>query len=191
MTTDRPADLVLRGGRIAVMDPARSWATALAVQDGRIVHDARGRDGVLETIAEYVRTHPDEAWVTGGGWYMADFPGGTPRREDLDRVVPDRPAFLRNRDGHGAWVNSKALELAGVTAATADPADGRIERDADGSPSGTLHEGARDLIEQFLPDDGSSARCGGNARAGESRSTSSSSGGDRRRSADIRRRASS
>jgi predicted amidohydrolase YtcJ len=201
MTTDH-ADLVLRGGRIATMDPARSWASALAVREGRIlavgpdrfvgdhigpgtrvidlrgrtvtpgfqdahvhpvhggltmlrcdVHDARGRDAVLETIAEYARTHPDEAWISGGGWYMADFPGGTPRREDLDRVIPDRPAFLRNRDGHGAWVNSKALELAGVTAATADPADGRIERDADGSPTGTLHEGAMDLVDQYLPDD--------------------------------------
>jgi predicted amidohydrolase YtcJ len=117
------------------------------------VHEARGRDGVLATIADYARSHPDEAWIRGGGWYMADFEGGTPRREDLDRVVADRPAFLTNRDGHGAWVNSKALELAGVTATTADPADGRIERDPDGSPNGTLHEGAMDLVAQFLPDD--------------------------------------
>ena len=77
---------------------------------------------------------------------MAAFEGGTPRREDLDRIVPDRPVFLTNRDGHGAWVNSKALELAGITAATPDPADGRIERDPDGTPSGTLHEGAMDLV---------------------------------------------
>ena len=84
---------------------------------------------------------------------MAAFEGGTPRREDLDRIVPDRPVFLTNRDGHGAWVNSKALELAGVTAATSDPADGRIERDADGTPSGTLHEGAMDLVARLMPDD--------------------------------------
>ena len=77
---------------------------------------------------------------------MAAFENGTPRREDLDRIVPDRPVFLTNRDGHGAWVNTKALELAGITAATLDPRDGRIERDPDGSPSGTLHEGAMDLV---------------------------------------------
>ena len=98
-------------------------------------------------------SHPDEPWIRGGGWYMAAFEGGTPRREDLDRIVADRPAFLTNRDGHGAWVNTKALELAGITAATADPADGRIERDPDGSPSGTLHEGAMDLVARLLPDD--------------------------------------
>ena len=112
---------------------------------------ARGRDAILERIAGYAADHPDESWVVGSGWYMADFPGGTPTREDLDAVVPDRPAFLPNRDGHGAWVNSKALEIAGITAATADPHDGRIERRADGEPSGTLHEGAADLVEDLIP----------------------------------------
>ena len=57
-----------------------------------------------------------------------------------------------NRDGHGAWVNSRALELAGVGAATRDPADGRIERDASGDPQGTLHEGAMFLVERLLPE---------------------------------------
>ncbi len=117
------------------------------------LHDTRGREAYLAVISEYARTHPDETWIRGGGWYMDDFPGGTPRREDLDTIVPDRPVFLSNRDGHGAWANSKALGLAGVTADTADPSDGRIERDPDGSPTGTLHEGAMDLVERFEPDD--------------------------------------
>jgi predicted amidohydrolase YtcJ len=107
----------------------------------------------FEVIAAYAREHPDETWIRGGGWYMAAFENGTPRREDLDRIVPDRPAFLTNRDGHGAWVNSKALEMAGITAATLDPSDGRIERDPDGTPSGTLHEGAMDLVSRLMPDD--------------------------------------
>ncbi|MFL5687036.1 MAG: amidohydrolase [Chloroflexota bacterium] len=202
MTTDQPADLVLRGGRIATMDPARSWASALAVRGERIVavgHDAdvadvtgtttrvidlRGRTVTpgfqdahvhpvhgglsmlrcdlhadeqsgpqLDIIEAYARSHPDETWIRGGGWYMAAFDGGTPRREQLDRVVPDRPAFLTNRDGHGAWVNSKALEIAGITADTPDPSDGRIERNPDGSPSGTLHEGAMALVTRLMPDD--------------------------------------
>ena len=172
MSADRPADLVLTGGRIATMDAARSWATALAVRDGRIVavgpdadvrthigprtrvielrgrtvvpgfqdahvhpvgggldmlrcdlHDSLEASQYLEIIATYARTHPDETWIRGGGWYMAAFEGGTPRREDLDRIVSDRPVFLTNRDGHGAWVNTRALELAGVTAAT--PRSGR------------------------------------------------------------------
>ena len=84
---------------------------------------------------------------------MADFPGGIPHRDDLDRVVPDRPVYLESRDGHTGWVNSKALELAGVTADTLDPVDGRIERDADGRPSGALQEGAVDLIYDLFPAD--------------------------------------
>ena len=106
------------------------------------VREARGRDGVLATIRAYVAAHPDEEWIVGSGWYMADFENGTPRREDLDAIVPDRPAFLPNRDGHSTWVNTKALELAGIDRDTPDPDDGRIERDPDGTPTGTLHEGA-------------------------------------------------
>ncbi len=201
-TPEHPADLVLNGGRIATMDAARSWASAVAVRDGRIVRvgsdgaiapfvgpstrviELRGRtvtpgfqdahvhpvhgglsllrcnlhDSIvaaeyLDVIASYARSHPDETWIRGSGWYMAAFEGGTPRREDLDRILPDRPAFLTSRDGHSAWVNTHALELAGVTAATVDPGDGRIERGANGSPSGTLQEGAMDLVERHVPDD--------------------------------------
>jgi predicted amidohydrolase YtcJ len=115
------------------------------------VRESRGSDAVIATIRAYAEAHPEEPWIIGSGWYMADFPNGTPRREDLDAAVPDRPAFLPNRDGHSTWVNSRALELAGVDRDTADPADGRIERDADGSPTGTLHEGAARLVERLMP----------------------------------------
>ena len=117
------------------------------------LHETTGADAYYAIIAEYARTHPDEAWIRGGGWSMDDFPGGTPRKEDLDQIVPDRPVILPNRDGHSVWVNSRALGLAGITAETPDPPDGRIERDADGSPTGTLHEGAADLVGRFEPDD--------------------------------------
>ena len=102
----------------------------------------RSQADYLEIIARYAREHPDEEWITGGGWEMAAFPGGIPARPPLDAVVPDRPVFLPNRDGHGAWVNSTALRLAGIDARTPDPPDGRIERDADGEPGGMLQEGA-------------------------------------------------
>ncbi len=88
----------------------------------------------LDIIAAYAAANPDEEWISGGGWGMSAFPGGTPTAASLDRVLPDRPAFLPNRDGHGAWVNSAALRLAGIDRHTPDPADGRIERDADGRP---------------------------------------------------------
>lgn len=105
----------------------------------------------LEKIATYAGEHPDHAWVVGACWQMAAFPGGLPRRETLDAVVPDRPAFFPNRDHHGAWVNSRALEVAGITKDTPDPSDGRIERDPDGTPTGVLHEGAMDLVADLLP----------------------------------------
>ena len=105
----------------------------------------------LDAIADYSASHPDDEWVLGGGWSMSAFPGGTPTAQALDRVVADRPAFLPNRDGHGAWVNSAALRRAGIDRDTPDPADGRIERDADGTPTGTLHEGAMTLVNRLLP----------------------------------------
>lgn len=107
----------------------------------------------LDAIARYVAAHPDDEWILGGGWQMSAFPGGTPSAASLDSVVPDRPAFFPNRDGHGAWVNSAALRLAGIDRNTPDPADGRIERDADGNPSGTLHEGAMGLVNRLLPEE--------------------------------------
>jgi predicted amidohydrolase YtcJ len=110
-----------------------------------------GLDAYLGAIASYAARRPDVEWITGGGWSMDDFPGGTPRAEDLDRVIPDRPIFLPNRDGHGAWVNTLALERAGITATTPEPPDGRIERDPDGRPTGTLHEGAAELVERLIP----------------------------------------
>jgi predicted amidohydrolase YtcJ len=107
------------------------------------LNDLHGRSDYLEAIAGYARAHPDEPWVVGGGWAMECFPGGLPRKEDLDAIVPDRPVFLFNKDVHGAWVNSVALERAGITKDTPDPSDGRIERDPEtGEPTGMLHEGA-------------------------------------------------
>ncbi len=200
---ETPADLVLRGGRIATMNATRAMATAVAVRVGRIVavgsdaairpwigprtrvvelrgrtvtpgfgdahvhpvsaglsrmrcdlERAHGLDAYLAIIAAYASSHPDEAWIRGDGWSMPDFPGGIPLRGDLDRVVPDRPVYLESSDGHTIWVNSRALDLAGITAETSDPDDGRIEREADGSPAGALQEGAADLVERLLPTTG-------------------------------------
>jgi len=61
--------------------------------------------------------------------------------------------FLYNSDGHGAWVNSVALARRGIDATTADPYDGRIERNPDGSPQGTLHEGAANMLQEVAPAD--------------------------------------
>lgn len=176
--TGRPpiaADVVVRHGRIAAIGPGLSIPRGPTIDlhggllmpglqdahvhpvDGGLTRrrcdllSVSGSPAVLATVAAYARAHPELKWITGGGWSMADYPGGTPRREDLDGVVPDRPVLLHNRDGHGAWANSRALSLAGIDAGTPDPPDGRIERDPDGTPSGTLHEGAADLAGRLIP----------------------------------------
>jgi predicted amidohydrolase YtcJ len=102
-------------------------------------------------ILAYAKGCPDSAWIVGGGWSMESFPGGVPTRGLLDRITGGRPVYLANRDHHAAWVNTRALELAGITAATPDPADGRIDREADGSPAGALQEGAMALVAAQVP----------------------------------------
>jgi predicted amidohydrolase YtcJ len=109
------------------------------------------RQDYLAVIRDYADRSPEAEWITGGGWSMDVFPGGVPSKDDLDEVIPGRPVFLANRDHHGAWVNSRALALAGIDAATPDPPDGRIERGAAGEPGGTLHEGAMNLVQRLVP----------------------------------------
>ena len=116
------------------------------------LHDLHSREDYLLRVKAYAAEHPEREWILGGGWSMDVFPGGTPTKDLLDAVVPDRIVFLPNRDGHSTWVNSRALEVAGITAATLDPADGRIERDETGEPSGALHEGAADLVGRLAPE---------------------------------------
>ncbi|MER6276429.1 MULTISPECIES: amidohydrolase [unclassified Streptomyces] len=116
--------------------------------------DLSGATTAEDTVAAvraYADAHPERKWILGGGWSMEAFAGGIPTKELLDAVVPDRPVYLPNRDHHGAWVNSRALELAGIDRHTPDPADGRIERDASGEPGGTLQEGAMQLVGRLTP----------------------------------------
>jgi len=108
-------------------------------------------DEALARIGSYAAEHPDKEWIAGSGWRMEWFDHGTPSRELLDQFTGGRPAYLTNRDGHGAWASTRALELAGIDAQTPDPPDGRIERHADGSAQGTLHEGAATLVGRHVP----------------------------------------
>jgi predicted amidohydrolase YtcJ len=172
---DAGTGVLVRGNRIVEVGTERPSATAEPVDlDGATLlpgfidahahpvfagnqmrhcdlRDAYTVAGYADLVAAYAQTHPDEEWITGGGWSMDVFPDGIPTRETLDAVVPDRPVFLPNRDGHGAWVNSRALEYAGIDDATPDPSDGRIERDANGRAVGMLQEGATALVGRLLP----------------------------------------
>jgi predicted amidohydrolase YtcJ len=109
-------------------------------------------DAVLGRIAACARDNPSSAWVRGGGWQLGVFPNANPTRQQLDAVVPDRPAFFMSADGHSGWANTLALTSAQVTAATPDSQGGRIERDAaTGEPTGTLRDLAVGLVTRGLP----------------------------------------
>jgi len=141
-------------GRLAI--PAFGDAHVHPVQGGleSLRCDLTGmksRQEYLAAIAAYSERLPVSAWVLGGGWSMPAFPGGTPTAADLDAVTGGRPAFLPNRDHHSAWVNSAALAIADVTKGTPDPADGRIERDGQGNPTGALHDGAMRIVGDYVP----------------------------------------
>jgi predicted amidohydrolase YtcJ len=115
------------------------------------LNDLETREAVLAKVRECAGER-GKPWLVGGGWLLPLFPGGAPTRQELDAIVPDRPAYLSAADGHSAWVNSKALALAGVTKASKDPENGRIERDPKtGEPAGTLRESAMDLVGRHLP----------------------------------------
>lgn len=108
-------------------------------------------EAVEREIASWAKLHPDAPWVVGRGWHYEMFPGGSPTRQILDRIVGDRPAFLTSADGHAGWANSAALAAAGVTRLTDAPAHGTMAREARGEPSGTLEDEAMALVTRHLP----------------------------------------
>jgi predicted amidohydrolase YtcJ len=110
------------------------------------------REAIVRHIGEYARQHPTKPWIVGTGWEESAFlPSGQPTRAMLDAVTGDRPAFLTNNSQHMGWVNSAALKAAGITKASPDPANGRVERDAAGEPTGVLQEAAMDLVRKVIP----------------------------------------
>lgn len=108
-------------------------------------------DQLRSTLQRCVQQQSGRPWLIGGGWDLTLFAGGNPSRQWLDEVVSDVPVFLSAADGHSAWVNTEGLRQAGITASTPDPPNGRIERDAEGEPSGTLRETAMTLVDEQLP----------------------------------------
>ncbi|HEX8389715.1 MAG TPA: amidohydrolase, partial [Sphingomonas sp.] len=102
-------------------------------------------------IAAYVQANPDRKWITGGGWNQERWGlGRFPTAAELDQVAGDRPVFLERADGHAGWASSAAMRAAGVTAATASPAGGRIEQ-AGGRPSGVFVDAAMQLVTKAIP----------------------------------------
>ena len=141
-------------GRVMIpgMIDAHGHVMDLGFQTLRLdLSDTRSLQEALDKLAAYAAANPAK-WILGFGWNQERWGlGRFPTAADLDKVVGDRPVWLGRIDGHAGWANSRAMQLAGVTAATRDPAGGRIERDAKGNPAGVFVDAAGELIERVVP----------------------------------------
>jgi len=107
-------------------------------------------DAIVEEVTACA-AEAEEGWLEGHAFDLALFGQDGPHKSLLDAIETGRPIILWGSDGHNAWANSRALELAGIAADTPDPALGVIERDPDGSPSGTLRETAQEIVRAVMP----------------------------------------
>lgn len=113
--------------------------------------DTKSLDEAKAKIAAYVAANPEKKWILGGGWNQEVWGlGRFPTAADLDAVVSDRPVWLSRADGHAGWANSAAMKVAGVTAKSATPAGGRIEKTGT-LPNGVFVDAAQDLIGKAVP----------------------------------------
>jgi predicted amidohydrolase YtcJ len=116
------------------------------------LNDATSADDFKKRIAAYALTRPAGQWITQGEWDETKWPGGAlPTRQMIDAITPNNPVALDRYDGHMILVNSRALALAGITAATPDPVGGVIVRDAKGEPTGALKDAAIPLVARIIP----------------------------------------
>lgn len=102
-------------------------------------------------IAAKVKETPKGQWIVGRGWDHTLWNNRLPTKQDLDDIAPENPVFLQRVDGHIAWANSKAFELAKITKDTKNPEGGEIVRDANGEPAGVMKETAQGLIDSVIP----------------------------------------
>ena len=123
--------------------------------DARLTLDLTGTSTLKEALARvklWAKNLAKGSWVVGSGWYNdAWSEPAFPTREHLDRALGKRPAYLRRKDGHSAWVSSEALRIAGIDRHTEDPPGGTIDRDSNGEPTGILRELAMQLVWERVP----------------------------------------
>ena len=155
----RPAkvDYQLDGkGRVAMPGLIDSHVHVMALGLATLVLDLSDTKSLAEAqakITAYAAAHPEKPWILGRGWNQEKWGlGRFPVAADLDTAIADRPVWLERVDGHAGWANSRALAAAGVSAASKDPAGGRIERLPGGTkPAGMLVDTATALIERIVP----------------------------------------
>ena len=109
-------------------------------------------DAMIEEIKAYAEASPNKEWIIGGQYLLNVFPDDKPRKELLDEILPDRPVAILDQTGHSMWINSKAMELAGINADTETSSLVVITKDPDtGEPTGSIFEQAIQLVERQIP----------------------------------------
>ncbi|GAA0880692.1 amidohydrolase [Algoriphagus jejuensis] len=106
----------------------------------------------MTSILQFIESNPDKPWITGRGWQYTFFESGLPDHESMKALDIDRPVFIRAYDGHSAYANPKALELAGITPKTTFEGFGEIVKDSKGNPTGALKENAMGLVGDLVPE---------------------------------------
>ncbi|MEJ5367429.1 MAG: amidohydrolase [Bryobacteraceae bacterium] len=122
-----------------------------ALLESRDLRHAATVAEIAAFVKEQASRLPAGEWIVARNWDQTNWGGAFPTARDLDGAAPDHPVFLSRVDGHAAWVNSRALALAGITAKTPDPPGGKILRDAEGQPTGILIDRAMGLVRQKIP----------------------------------------
>jgi predicted amidohydrolase YtcJ len=123
---------------------------ALSLQ--RVSCETKNRDQCLNNVAGRVNFSPPGEWILGHGWNQNEWPEDFGNAEQLDSIAPNNPVYLTAKSLHAAWVNSTALRYAGISRQTPDPPGGKIQRNADGLPTGILFETAMALVSEKIPE---------------------------------------
>jgi predicted amidohydrolase YtcJ len=151
----KPKRVVDLAGKTVVPGLIDAHVHLLSLGVARLTLDLVGtksEDRVADLVRERVGASEPGQWIRGRGWDQNEWRSRQfPSHEILDRVAPNNPVYLMRVDGHAAWVNKKALEIAGITSKTPDPDGGRFLRDARGNPTGVLIDNAMEVVGKFLP----------------------------------------
>ena len=143
------------GGKTILPGFIDAHAHLLSLGFSRMTLDLVGTSSEVQVAAmvqEQVNRSSPEQWIRGRGWDQNLWPSKRfPTYEVLDRVSGDHPVYLERIDGHAAWVNVRAMELAGITDKTEDPPGGKIIRDALGNPTGVFIDAAMGLVTRSMP----------------------------------------
>ncbi|RMF09407.1 MAG: amidohydrolase [Candidatus Neomarinimicrobiota bacterium] len=176
--SDRPASLLCEHGRILAVNPSPETGSdttidlrggvlypgftdahlhLLGLGQSRDMLDLVGTTSaadIVRQVAQKVNATPVGEWIRGRGWDQNDWKEiRFPDRQSLDAVAPNHPVALTRIDGHALWVNTAALQAAGISPETPDPSGGKIYRDDQGQPTGILVDNAMNLVYRIIPED--------------------------------------